>query len=100
MIIFGWRTRESTADTGEFHCPSCGAVQPYQFRVLKNWFTLYFIPVIPLNKLGEFVRCQGCGNAFRPEVLDREPLPSAARTTVNASSEIRAGRAIELVEKM
>jgi hypothetical protein len=99
MIIFGWRTRESTTGRGEFACPRCNSNQPYRFKAVKTWFTLYFLPVIPLKTLGEFVQCQACGDNFRPDVLDRAPLSDTPRTTLNASSELRAGKPIEQVRQ-
>ncbi len=78
MIIFGVRTRESAVGEGTFACPQCRTQQRFRHLVHKRWFTLYFIPLIPLGRRGEQVECQACFSRFAPEaVLGRhaaEPL--------------------------
>ena len=81
MIIFGWRTRESTTGSGTFTCPHCRTSQVYRHVTYRRWFTLYFLPVIPLGRLGEQLECQGCLRCFAPQVLDlpadEEPIVAA-----------------------
>ncbi len=69
MIIYGFRTTESVSAAGEFPCPRCRTGQEYRLLVYKRWFTLYFVPVIPLGRVGEQVECQGCLSRFSPDVL-------------------------------
>jgi hypothetical protein len=64
VIIFGMRTSESTLGQGMFDCPRCRTQQACRHVVMKRWFTLYFIPVIPLGKVGEQFECQGCFSRF------------------------------------
>lgn len=73
FVIFGWRGITSTADSGLFSCPSCGVDRDYAHKVVRRFFTLYFIPVIPLDKQGEYVECHACRGTFKPEVLDWDP---------------------------
>jgi hypothetical protein len=69
MIIFGFRVLYRTTAQGVFFCPRCGAGRQYQLRVGRRWFTLFFIPVIPLNKVGGFVQCPACRTRYAPDVL-------------------------------
>lgn len=64
MIIFGTRSIESTQGTGHCFCPRCQTQQPCRQIVVRRWFTLYFIPVIPLGRLGEYVQCGRCAATF------------------------------------
>lgn len=73
MIIFGTRGVTSTRERGRFHCPSCLGEKPYAHKGVRRFFTLYFIPVIPLNQLGEYVECGSCKGTYRTEVLDLDP---------------------------
>jgi hypothetical protein len=73
FIIYGTRTTTSTFETGAFHCPRCGPNREYNHRRVKNWFTLYFIPVIPLGTRGHYVECLQCAGTFSPEVLCYTP---------------------------
>jgi hypothetical protein len=72
MIIFGFRTTESTAAVGTFRCPRCQTTQGYRHLVYNRWFTLYFLPIIPLGRTGEQAECQGCFSRFLPDVLDTQ----------------------------
>jgi uncharacterized tellurite resistance protein B-like protein len=71
FIIFGTRGITITKEDGMFHCPSCTSSQGYRFRTVRRFFTLFFIPLIPLDKVGEYVECDRCSNTFYPRVLDQ-----------------------------
>ncbi len=73
MIIFGTRGVKSTMNEGQFLCPQCANSQKYKHKKVTRFFTLYFIPLIPLGKAGEFVECQTCKGTFVPRVLDYNP---------------------------
>lgn len=67
MIIFGWRTRVTVLFTGMWQCPVCHAPRVYRCVSLRRWFTLFFIPTIPLGKPTRHAECTTCGLALRPE---------------------------------
>lgn len=73
MIIFGTRGVQRRRDGGEFHCPDCQAARTYSLKEVRRFFTLYFIPLIPLDSRGSFVECDACGAAFTPDVLAWNP---------------------------
>lgn len=73
MIIFGTRGITTTPDAGQFCCPRCGPDHSYQKKKVRRFFTLYFIPVIPLNELGQYVECQQCRGTYDVAVLDYDP---------------------------
>jgi len=73
MIIFGTRGVKSTMKEGQFLCPQCANTQNYKHKKVTNFFTLYFIPLIPLGKAGDFVECQTCKGTFVSRVLDYKP---------------------------
>jgi tellurite resistance protein len=73
MIIFGTRGITYNVKAGDFHCPSCGGKQAYRHQRVRRFFTLYFIPCIPLDQLGEYVECQACSNTYKLTVLDYDP---------------------------
>jgi tellurite resistance protein len=76
LIIFGTRGVTSSVATGKFHCPGCATTRPYVHKRVRRFFTLYFIPIIPLDTIGEYVECQHCTDTYRPEVLDFDPIKS------------------------
>lgn len=77
MIIYGTRGVTTTPDTGAFHCPRCGPETAFKQKRVRRFFTLYFIPVIPLGALGEYVECQQCRNTYDVEVLKYDPNAGA-----------------------
>ena len=79
MIIFGTRGVTSTAASGSFFCPHCNDQLAYKHKRVRRFFTLYFIPVIPLDQLGEYIECQRCRNTFQTRVLDYNPQVSTAQ---------------------
>jgi hypothetical protein len=69
FIIFGMRSRAGVIGRGTFMCPQCGTDRSYLHKRMRRWFTLFFLPVIPLNTMGEFVQCETCKNAYKTSVL-------------------------------
>ena len=72
FFIAGLRTRNKAVGTGTFHCPNEGGVRRYRRLQARRWFTLFFVPVVPLDRRGEWVQCLGCGSTYRTDVLDRQ----------------------------
>ena len=70
FIIFGTRGVTSTKDRGQFECPHCRHNSAYRLKKVRRFFTLYFIPIIPLDALGEYVECDSCQGTFNKEILD------------------------------
>ncbi len=73
MIIFGTRGVTYTANQGEFHCPQCGDRRRHSHKRVRRFFTLYFIPVIPMDTLGEYIECSRCRGTFDLRVLKYDP---------------------------
>ena len=78
MIIFGTQGITYSKGSGDFHCPECQSKLPYRHKRVRRFFTLYFIPLIPLDLHGEYIECQHCRGTFRIEVLDLDPDAAAA----------------------
>jgi len=77
MIIFGTRGVTYNAGDGDFHCPTCRDQQSYSHKRVRRFFTLYFIPLIPLGLNGEYIECGQCKGTYRTEVLDFDPEAGA-----------------------
>lgn len=76
IILWGFRVFYRTVGEGVFHCRKCGGDRQYRHRAGRRFFTLFFIPVIPLNKAGEHVQCTTCKTRY---VMDALSLPTAAQ---------------------
>jgi uncharacterized tellurite resistance protein B-like protein len=73
MIIFGTRGITYNNAEGRFHCPRCRSEQGYHQKRVRRFFTLYFIPVIPLDLLAEYIDCDACRSTWDNEVLSHNP---------------------------
>lgn len=72
FIIFGTRGVTMNKDQGQFHCPTCGP-SDYKHKSVRCFFTLYFIPLIPMHQLGEYVECQQCQGTYQTAILEYDP---------------------------
>jgi len=73
MIIFGTTGISSTMEEGQFMCPQCATSENYKHKKVTKFFTLYFIPLIPLGRAGDYVECQTCQGTFISRILDYDP---------------------------
>ena len=74
LILFGTKDRRRVEAQGQFLCPKCGVKRDYEVISLREWFTLFFIPILPTaNDEGRdyFVECKACNSAYDPDVLEK-----------------------------
>jgi zinc-ribbon family len=76
LIIWGLRIVYRTIAQGVFYCRKCGGDRNYRRRAGRRFVTLFFIPVVPLNRTGTHVQCLTCKTRYVNDVLQ---LPTAAR---------------------
>lgn len=77
LIIFGTRGVTYSFEDGDFSCPACQQRRSYHHRRVRRFFTLYFIPLVPLDLLGEYVECDVCASTFNPDVKHFDPAGEA-----------------------
>ena len=74
FILFGWgkRTRNVVGDVIFRSCSHCNTQSVWQLCVIRTWFTLFFIPVIPYAKSYQ-VSCPNCKSYIEvtKEVFDK-----------------------------
>jgi hypothetical protein len=72
LLVFGIRVYYRILGSGMFLCPRCGADRAYKHRIGRQWFHLFFIPLIPVGgKINEHVRCDTCKGRFTMGALSR-----------------------------
>jgi hypothetical protein len=84
LLIFGFRVRFKTTGTIAFFCPRCGGDRHGNTRVARRWFTLMFLPIIPLNTVGEVVECTTCHGRFSPGVTAQPTTAALGQVLANA----------------
>lgn len=87
LLIFGTKVRTTVLRAVVFACPNCRSDRAGTVLLLRRWFTLFFLPIIPMGKVGEAVRCETCGSTYRPDVLS---LPTGADTSTAHANAVRA----------
>ena len=94
LLIFGLRVYFRTIGEGTFYCQRCGGDRRYRHRVGRRWFHLFFIPLIPLATVGEFIQCTQCGTRYSTGVLR---LPTTAQMQAALPTGMRAAAIIMLL---
>ncbi len=59
-IIFGSNSKNKVMGQMQYVCSRCGRQAFHTIVRSRRWFTLYFLPVIPINKTTT-ARCNLCG---------------------------------------
>jgi hypothetical protein len=99
MIIWGSTGREVKVASGAFHCPQCRSQQNYDHLRVSRYFTLYFIPLFPMETLGEFVRCTSCSQAYQPAVLDFEPPTEIQLLVDSTDADLQSGTPVQMARR-
>lgn len=70
FFIFGIGPKTIKTNKGQFLCPVCKSNSAYEVKQQRNYFSLFFIPLIPLSKAkqGQVV-CLNCGTHMPTSVL-------------------------------
>jgi hypothetical protein len=76
LIIFGFRTRLKLLAREAVECPVCKTTTWFRVVSLRRWFTLFFIPILPLQLVGAFTECQNCGMSMRLTAAQAAPYLS------------------------
>ena len=111
LVSLGSSVYYRTVANGVFHCERCGGDRPYRHRSGRRWAQLLGLPVVPLSRSGEHLRCAICRTCYRVELLavpTAEQMQAAllSATTAATLAMLNAGgpasqasrrRAIELI---
>jgi hypothetical protein len=81
LFIWGLRVVYRTLGQGVFFCRRCGGDRNYRHRSGRRFITVFFIPLVPLNKTGEHVQCLTCKTRYVTDVL-RLPTTASMQTTL------------------
>lgn len=71
FIIFGWPKR--TKEFGPalyYQCPACEKPAHHHYTRARRWFSLFFLPFLPLWTADFYATCNNCG--FTEEIESKE----------------------------
>lgn len=98
MIIWGTRGRETEIGTGTFYCPKCDAQKPFTRKKVGSYFTLFFIPLFEIKKLGEYLQCAQCNTTFKPEVLNIKAITPEQRQVLMVQRDLASGTPLQMAQ--
>jgi hypothetical protein len=78
MIVWGRSISDKVVAIGQFYCPSCRQHCAYALRQPRKWGTIYWIPIVPLEKSDPYVECALCHKTY-PEAALRQDAADAQR---------------------
>lgn len=103
FIIFGWPQRKSGVHTLSAYCARCRRETVHKGYAEQTWFTLFFIPILPLSGKHPRALCHVCGQDMwdrslapvrpvRPviDVSGPPPLPGSAPPPLPAGQPLSA----------
>jgi hypothetical protein len=65
FLLFGLRTRDHLVGTQVMTCEVCGLSAPQALVKRTTKFTLFFVPLFPVQRGRSYLECGHC-RAFRP----------------------------------
>lgn len=77
MIIFGYRSFVKFLAMLTLVCPRCHNPAAHRLQQRSRWFTLFFIPVIPMG-FTRFTTCTFCGLSQKVSKEDAANMVAAA----------------------
>jgi hypothetical protein len=87
MIIWGRSISNKVIATGQFYCTGCGQERSYELRQDQKWGTIYWIPIVRLEKSEPYVECATCHKTY--------PQTALRHDRASAQEEFNAQRALE-----
>jgi uncharacterized tellurite resistance protein B-like protein len=84
MVLFGTKGGANELGRGVFYCPQCTSDQRYVHIEIVRKGHLYFVPLVNLGSVGEYVECQHCGGQFDVSVLTL-PTRDSLESSLNAA---------------
>jgi len=72
MVLIGTMNLTRTRSTGDFYCPNCGCLREFRLRARRPFLTIYFIPVLPIGPIEQFLACSTCKTNSPIEALQHD----------------------------
>lgn len=67
LFLLGEKAVRYATHEGTFNCPICNSSQDALHVVEKNYFTVFFIRILPLEILSDYIECAHCQHSFDPQ---------------------------------
>ena len=91
MFLFGERIKGTSDSLGERFCPVCDASKSFRHVNETNYFCLFGIRLLPLEKHADYHLCDFCENAFTEPTDGAYQIPSQAMSARSVIGYILVG---------
>lgn len=92
FVIFGWGKREKTIGAASAgYCDNCHNDIFWYLVKRRRWFSLFWIPVLPLHRANYYLACEICGAAGQLEKHEAREAKEMTKVT----AEFDAGEVTE-----
>lgn len=71
LLLFGEAIKTKKLAEDQFHCPCCQQDAHYIHWQMRSYFSLFFLPVLPLNVTAEYIECQQCHGTFDAHATEK-----------------------------
>lgn len=68
--IVGHQPMTRTVSSGLFRCPNEQTERAYSSHKVRNWLTIFSVPVLPGGVVSEYVECFCCGTTWDPRIIN------------------------------
>lgn len=64
LFVFGEKVHGATLAAGQRDCSVCGRPGPFRRIVETNYFCIFGLRLLPIERVADYLECEQCGNAF------------------------------------
>lgn len=72
----GTKVMDREVGSETFFCPNCRQTTECRLLRYREWFTLYWVPIVPMRDVARAVECSVCRQKYK------EPIPFRSGTGV------------------
>jgi uncharacterized Zn finger protein len=96
MILYGWgrKTAKTYHSVLHYRCTGCDSVSPFHIIIVKTWFHLFYLPIIPY-RTEYYIRCSSCGRFYAPNNELLESIKSKIKDVDRKTTSVTTNYSID-----
>jgi hypothetical protein len=95
IFLFGERVKRASVALGDQDCPICQRAKPFSHIQETNYFCLFGIRVLPLEKNADYYSCDYCENAFQALNAEGKLVPSQLHSVQRVLAYLLVGYSLQ-----
>ena len=82
FFLVGERVHGAAIDAGDHACPVCGVERHFHRIVETNYFCIFGLRLVPIEKVADYFECDSCKSSFNEDLKVPSALPVVHSTIV------------------